>query len=240
MTRSLRYGVLISALLVVVSACSVEIGVGGVRGNGEVEIESRDIAPFSVVVLEGSGSVTIEMTEFEALTVEAESNILPLLTSEVTNGELVLSASESISPTTEINYRISGPLLEGVVLKGSGSIRVLGAKSDTFAATALGSGNISVENLSSGSTDVSVEGSGGVTLAGFATSLNLNLTGSGAYFGEDLVSETGVVDVAGSGSAVVSVTEHLDVTVSGSGSVTYFGDPVVESNITGSGSVTSP
>lgn len=240
MKRRLQRGTLIFGLLVLVSACSVDVGIGGVRGNGDVETESREIAPFSAVVLEGSGSVTIEMADFEGLTVEAESNLLPILTSEVINGELVLSASESISPTTEINYRISGPLLEGVVVKGSGNIRVLGASSDNFVATALGSGSISVENLSTGSTEVSIEGSGGVTLAGFSSTLNLSVAGSGSYFGEDLVSETCVVEIAGSGSAVVSVTERLDATVSGSGSVTYFGSPIVETDITGSGSVTAP
>lgn len=59
----------------------------------------------------------------------------------------------------------------------------------------------------------------------------------GQLQGANLLVRTGELDISGSGSAVVNVTEELDVGISGSGSVEYLGTPVVSSRVSGSGSV---
>lgn len=59
-------------------ACD-ELGVG-TRGSGTVITESRDLSDFNEVVLQGSGEVVVTVDGTEALTIEAEDNIMPLLT----------------------------------------------------------------------------------------------------------------------------------------------------------------
>jgi len=200
-------------LSLAVGACAIV----GERGSGSMATESRDVSGFDEIDLSGSGRVLISVTGTESLTVEAEDNILPLLTTEVRNGRLELGVKQSISPTREIVYTITVVSLEAVAVSGSGSVT----------ATGIDAGGFGVE----------ITGSGTVTPEGVSESLNLSISGSGRFEGEDLVSATGTVSVSGSGNAVVNVNDDLDVKVSVSGNVKYLGDPSVTASISGSGDV---
>jgi hypothetical protein len=72
---------------------------------------------------------------------------------------------------------------------------------------------------------------------GVSESLEVSISGSGSFEGEDLESATGTVSLAGSGDAVVNVTDDLDVKVTGSGNVQYLGDPKISISSSGSGKV---
>ncbi len=189
----------------------------GERGSGTMATETRDVSGFTEVDLSGSGKALISVTGTESLTVEAEDNILPLLTTEVRNGRLVLGVKQGISPTRGIVYTITVVSLESVELSGSGLVSATGVDAGDF--------------------DVEISGSGTVVAEGAAGSLDLSISGSGSFDGEDLVSALGNVSLSGSGSAVVNVKDDLDVRVSGSGSVRYLGEPSVSVSIFGSGDV---
>jgi hypothetical protein len=200
-------------LSVMLGACSIL----GERGSGTMAIETRDVSGFSEVDLSGSGTVLVSVTGTESLTVEAEDNILPLLTTEVRDGRLVLGASQSISPTRDIVYTVTVINLEAVTVSGSGSVTAVDVAAHAF--------------------EVDISGSGTVTPEGVSERLDVSISGSGAFKGEALVSATGTVSVSGSGGAVVNATDDLDAGVSGSGTVEYIGDPEVSTSISGSGEV---
>ena len=213
MRRLLMLSACLVLLSVAVGACSIV----GERGSGVMATETRNVSGFDGIDLSGSGRVSVAVTGIESLTVEAEDNILPLLTTEVTNGRLELGSKQSISPTREIVYTITVISLEAVAVSGSGSVTATHIDGDAF--------------------DVDISGSGTVIPAGVSESLDLSISGSGIFEGETLVSVTGTIAVSGSGEAVVNVTDDLDVKVSGSGNVQYLGDPGVSVSISGSGDV---
>jgi hypothetical protein len=200
-------------LSVVLGACSFL----GERGSGTMAIEARDVSGFAEIELNGSGTVLVSVTGTESLKVEAEDNILPLLTSEVRDGRLVLGAKESISPTRDIVYTVTVINLEAVAVSGSGSVVAVDVVTNGF--------------------EVDINGSGIVTPEGASEHLDLSISGSGEFEGEGFVSATGTVSVSGSGDAVVDVTDDLTVDVSGSGTVRYIGDPAVSTSISGSGEI---
>jgi hypothetical protein len=200
-------------LSVMLGACSVL----GERGSGTMATEARDVSGFSVIDLSGSATVLVSVTGTESLTVDAEDNILPLLTIEVTDGTLVLGAKQRISPTRDIVYTVTVINLEAVTVSGSGSITAVDVVANGF--------------------EVDISGSGTVTLEGVSEHLDASISGSGAFNGEGLVSTTATVSVSGSGGALVNVTDDLDADVTGSGTVTYIGDPTVSTSISGSGEI---
>lgn len=213
MNRVLVVPASILMLSVMVGACSLL----GERGSGTMAIEARDVSGFSEIDLSGSGTVLVSVTGTESLTVEAEDNILPLLTTEVRDGRLVLGTKQSISPTRDIVYSITVINLDAVAVSGSGSVTAVDVVANGF--------------------EVDISGSGAVTLEGVSEDLDLSIGGSGAFEGEGFVAATGTVSVSGSGDVVVNVTDDLDVDVSGSGSVEYIGDPAVSTSISGSGEI---
>lgn len=191
-----------------------------VRGSGHVVSEPREVRDFTGVVLAGIGELTIEQTGTESLTIQAEDNILPLLTSDVSSGTLRLGtrSNTSITTTEPIIYRLTVKDLDSLTVSGSGD------------ATAL--------DLQTGAFTVDVSGSGNVTVGGTATTQDVSISGSGTYTAEDLASNAAEVTISGSGNAVVRVSETLDATISGSGSVAYIGDPAVSQRVSGSGTIT--
>lgn len=190
-----------------------------VRGSGNVKTEQRTVSGFNEVELTGSGNLTIQQTGTEALTIEAEDNLLPLLTSDVAGGKLTLGAkpNTSYSPTKGVTYRLTVKDLRAVGVSSSGSVEGV--------------------NLKLGDLRIRISGSGNVRLAGTADTQNIDISGSGNYNGEGLDSRDVVIVVSSSGNATVKANGKLDARVSGSGEVIYIGNPTVTQNVTGSGKV---
>jgi Putative auto-transporter adhesin, head GIN domain len=207
---------LVIALAVLFTGCTINVG-PGVRGSGNTVKETRDVTGFDEIVVGGSGDVTVEVTGTESLDVEAEDNILPLLTTEVVGGRLELGSTGSFTTTRGIHYTITAATLTGVTIRGSGSVVADGVDADSFA--------------------VRIEGSGDVTPTGTAASLTVQIDGSGNVNAFDLEATTVDVEINGSGSASVYAIQALDVQINGSGDVAYDGDPAVDESINGSGDV---
>jgi hypothetical protein len=191
----------------------------GVQGSGIVISESREVEPFREIDLAGIGTVVVDVTGTESLTIEAEDNIMPELRTTVSNGTLHLEPRRSIDPTVDIIYTVTAATLDSVTISGSGDIVVTGADSSDF--------------------HVGISGSGAVSATGsIDNGLEVNISGSGEFDGEDLVASEGQIDVSGSGDAVVNVTDQLSISISGSGTVEYIGSPSVEVDKSGSGTIT--
>ena len=69
-----------------------------IKGNGKVQTEERRIGQFDRLIVKGSMDVNIQQsTSGQALTIEAESNILPLVETVVEGGTLVIKMKPSLS-----------------------------------------------------------------------------------------------------------------------------------------------
>ncbi len=210
MTRRFR---LASALMLVVAV----LAAGCTFGSGSMIAETRNVSGFDEIVLLGSGDVIVSVTGTESLEIEAEDNVMPLLTSDVIDGRLELGVTGSITTSRGITYTITAAQLEGVTIRGSGDINGTDIDAISF--------------------EAAIEGSGRIDLTGTSDDLTVRIEGSGDFDGRDLVSATGTVTVDGSGAALVNVTDELTVTINGSGDVEFIGDPLVFETINGSGNV---
>lgn len=190
-----------------------------INGTGNIISQPREVSDFDSVSLTGTGNLVIAQTGAESLTITADDNLLPYLTSTVKGSRLILGSrsNTSISPTQEITYRLTVKHLNAMEVSGSGQID---AK------------NIDTERLA-----VQLSGAGSVTISGKSDSQEVSIEGIGSYKGENLQSKTGMVSVSGSGEALVQVSDRLDARISGCGSVKYIGDPIVQQSISGIGTI---
>lgn len=219
--RGGAWAVVLTAAAVLAAACEsgdAGIGAGSIEGSGSLATESREVAGFEEVVLVASGNVTVDVTGTESLTIEADDNILPLLTSDVSGGRLELGVERgtSISPTS-ITWRLTAK--------------------DLSAITILGGGDFTISGVDAGSFSTTIDGAGNVEVSGSADELTVQINGAGDFRGEGLAARIGSVSIPGSGSAVVNVTDQLDVSIPGAGDVQYIGEPTVTSDIPGVGDV---
>jgi hypothetical protein len=188
-------------------------------GSGKVITETRSVSDFSHVVLEGVGKVIIQQGDTETLTVTSDDNIVPVLTSEVRDGKLILGVKErtTIQNQTEITFRVMLRALRGVQLSGAG--------------------DMTAQQINTNLLELNLSGAGSITASGTSEKLTIIVNGAGAVNTENLASTNATIAIGGSGNVIVNAKSTLDVTISGIGTVEYLGDPQITKQITGVGSV---
>jgi putative autotransporter adhesin-like protein len=222
MRQIMRWAILLTLTIgaVTLSGCGLgAITGGGITGSGNLKTEARQVSDFTQVDFSAVGTLTIEQTGVEGLTITADDNILPILTSDVSNGVLHLGAkdNQNYNPKTPITYLLSVKTLTGLTLSGAGATQA--------------------RNLDTQTMTVTMSGAGSATLQGKADDQRLTLSGAGNYDGSAFTTKTAKVTVSGVGNAIVNASDTLDATVSGVGNVEYIGNPKVTSHVSGVGTV---
>lgn len=214
-------------------------GITGVKGSGNLTSETRKVSGYHAVSLSGVGELTINQNGNEGLTVEAEDNILPNLTSDVRNGTLYLGTKNntSINPTKPIKYTLSVKNLDSIESSGAGTASAASIDTKDFGLELSGAGQANIDKLNASSINLTISGSGTATVAGKSDKQRIELSGAGSYKARDLDSKQATITVSGAGNATLRVSDSLDATVSGAGSVGYIGNPQVNQHTSGSGSV---
>jgi hypothetical protein len=161
----------------------------------------------------------IEENGSESLTITADDNLMPYLTTEVNGSQLVLGTKDNanLNPSKDIIYKLAVKDLNAIEMGGVGSVDAKG---------------IHTEKLK-----VVLGGSGSISTSGTAGEQEIMLAGEGNYHAKDLQSKAASISIMGTGDAVLNASEKLDANIMGSGSIKYVGDPVVTQHILGSGSI---
>lgn len=242
-------GFLLVLSVIVTFGCNfITQAVGGVlqevQGSGTIITQDRGVSDFSRVELGGTGQVTITQGDQEALTVEADDNIMPYIRTDVRGSTLYLGFTSTatgmrISPSTPIKFNLTMKQISGLEVSGSGNITAPSVDTTSLDLQISGSGNVDVAALQASSVDTGISGSGSVSLAGRVTDQKVSISGSGKYEAAKLQSQKADVSVSGSGDTTLWVTDALDVRISGSGDVSYYGNPSVQSSSSGSGKIRS-
>ncbi|MGI0149313.1 MAG: GIN domain-containing protein, partial [Thermoplasmata archaeon] len=115
---------LVTALITATGCEAISMASGAVRGSGKVATASRELPPFTRIEILGSSDVEASVGGAQNVTVEADDNILPMITTEVHNGALVISSRGSFMSRSTVRVTLSVPALEGVSVTGSGDVRV--------------------------------------------------------------------------------------------------------------------
>jgi Putative auto-transporter adhesin, head GIN domain len=227
------------ALLGSLAGCNSIFG-PGVNGSGTLKSERRPVSGFTEVVLSTVGTLTIEQTGTESLTIEGDDNIVPLITTVVQNSRLEIRhdpGTQSFTTNKPLAYRLTVQTLNALTVSGSGSATSPALHSSRLTLNDTGSGNIRLDGLQADVLMVTVSGSGTTTVSGETPTQAVRVSGSGSYAAADLDSTNANVIISGSGNATVRVSKVLMAVVSGSGSVTYLGNPTVTQQVSGSGRV---
>ena len=188
-----------------------------IAGSGKRQREKRDLGSFSSISTEGAFDIKIACQKPQSLEIEGDDNILPLVSTEISNNVLHVRNLRGYSVSEPITLSISMPDLEGISASGAGTIEVSGLKNEKFEIDANGAPTIKA----SGETKV----------------LKIDANGAGKIDAHRLHGARVEVDSKGVSRVEVYAAEQLDVTVSGPSHVVYQGDAVVNKTVNGPGSV---
>lgn len=200
-----------------------------VKGNGDMSSENRSTKTYDNIYLVGSMDVELVAGPEGNIKIEAESNLLEYIVTEVENGTLKIKPEErtNLQPSRNNSIKITVPFedLAEVKVTGSGDLWNSDViKEDSFETTLTGSGNIDL-HLDVNSLNGQITGSGDISLKGQTSDFDCKVTGSGDFKAFDLEASEVSATVMGSGDIMINAVYSLDAKVMGSGDITYTGNP---------------
>lgn len=189
-----------------------------VHGNGEIKTETRNVAAFSAVDTSGAFHLEAQIGSQTPLRVTADSNILPLIVTDVAGGRLRIFAKQSICTSGPMSIALAAPEISQISANGSNTIEF-----KPFRGSEL---------------RLKLDGSNDVRLQGQTNSLKAEVSGASTLDARALRSEAVEVSVVGAGTAYVNAVATLNVSIIGAGEVYYAGQPrTMQRNVMGVGTI---
>jgi hypothetical protein len=230
-----------------------------VVGDGRLAHDTRAVGNVSAIDVSGPLEVNVRVGPAPSLQVDADSNLLPLIRTEVTGGTLrmwvegsvrsnnSLRVSYTVPSLTQVRASGSGRLtiseLDGAPLdfskSGSGSVNLSGRVSQLDLQQS-GSGQVNASALRTGDANVTLNGSGRMSLGQVqGNALTANVHGSGSLQASGSVAALNA-HVHGSGGANLTslASDQADLTTNGSGDITATVRRALIAQTNGSGRIT--
>lgn len=212
-----------------------------ISGNGSVKKETRDAKrSFDEISVSGQYKVYISQGNAQSIEVEAESNLLPYIQTEIDGDDLRIGTKRgyNIRPSKEVVIRITVSKLESISASGSSSFFSEGTIKGSDLEIGLSGKSVAELNLQYDKVEVGVSGSGKVKLNGRADKTEIAISGDADISAAELKSRDVEVAISGNGNAHVQATGKLEVAISGNGHVKYRGSPSsVEQSVSGKGKI---
>ena len=208
---------LITILCSLATGCHYASKMHGVTGSGVRKVEKRELSSFTSISTDGAFEIDVVCQQAQTLEIEGDDNLLPMVSTDVSNGVLRINNVGSYSTRTPMKIKISVPNIEGISANGAGTIDVSRLKNDKF--------------------DIDSNGAPTIRVSGETKELKIDANGAGKVDAHKLRASRAEVDSKGVAKVEVFASNVLNVTVSGPSQVIYDGDPEVNQTVSGPGSV---
>jgi hypothetical protein len=179
-----------------------QIGISGdVKGNGQLANERRAVVAASGIEVFGPVTVDVRVGPAPMIEVWGDSNLLPLLRTEMSGDTLRVWTNGNLMPQAELRVRFTTPALTRIHAAGKGRLTVtdlngakltvikngtesmhLSGRVSSLDMQAEGSGNLNASALYSGNASVNMSGTGFVSLGQVkGDALTVNVRGEGSF-----------------------------------------------------------
>jgi len=212
-------------LLTLQSGCTFGIGI---KGNGKVVKQERQLESVSALDVGGAFKVFLTQGDKEFVIVEADENLLNVITTEIQGQTLVIKTTEDIRDSEALNIYLTFKNLDEMEI--SGACHLIGEnkmKFDDLELDCSGASNVELK-LAAQKLTFDFSGASQIELYGSAESVELNLSGASQFDGYDLEADIYKADVSGASHAKIFVNNELSADVSGAASLKYKGDPTIK------------
>jgi hypothetical protein len=180
--------------------------------------EPRNVPAFHAVELAGTMEVDVTVGKGQSVQVSGEADLLAKVTTVVKDGVLVVDTPRDLRRRHHLKVTVTVPELSAVSISGTGDMKISGVASERFA--------------------IALSGTGQLTVKGSTGSLRVDVGGTGEIAAKELIAKSANVDVSGTGSATLYVTESVQADVTGTGSIDVHGKPAkVKKSVSGVGSI---
>lgn len=211
----------------------------GVIGSGVVAEETRSVAGIRAIACTTTGNLYVTQGETESLTIQANDNIIPLVTTKMHHGELriALDSEAGVSLTNPLNVYVMVKDLNRVELSDSWRAELRDLHTPHFELVLSGASRASL-TIHAEDLAVRMRGASHATAVGRTHTQHVTLDGSSSYRATELLSDRCEIEASGSSTAEVYAIKYIDAAASGMGTISFAGSPAeVNSRISDLGRV---
>jgi hypothetical protein len=201
-------------VLLLAAACGDRIS-----GNGRSATEQRDVPVFTRLDVSGAVEAAVTIGSPQSVSVTADSNVLPVITTEVRGGTLVVEPERNFRWRTPVRVAITVAALTDIEVSGASTVEVSGVQGSRLALDASGASTIRA--------------------SGRVDTLDAEASGASRLRLSELAVRDADVDASGASSIELQVSGTLTGEASGASSVRYSGSPSVTVDTSGASSVRS-
>ncbi len=225
--------ILISILILLLTACEKTFNVGCIKPEGSIETRTIDYDDFTDLSFNFPCEVFVTQGEEYELIIEATPNIIDRI--EADSRKVGSSLDFEINgcarfDDNDVIFRITMPSLEELKIKGSATVSstntIETGKDLKLFIEGLGNIALDVNNIVMLSTEIM--GSGEIELSGTCNELELILDGLGKIDASNLTSVKANVDMDGASDVLLHVTEEVIISISGLGEITTTGTALTQ------------
>lgn len=232
-------------------------------GPGERVVK---LPAFHAVELATDAMLTVEaaLAPAAGLVLRGDPRLVRCVTAEVRDGRLLIGWAGRVPPAGSarsdgadiivearsgcprtsnaagLSILATAPVIDDVVLRTRGTVRVAPMRVPTFAARLAGRGTMALAGLEAGVTRIEIGGIGRITASGALGQLAVTIGGDGRVDTSAARATALRVNIAGKGTVAAQVDGPATGTVAGSGIVTVGGRPDCAIRITGRGRIDCP
>ncbi|MCX2681440.1 DUF2807 domain-containing protein [Galbibacter sp. EGI 63066] len=211
------------------TSCQFDINLSGVKGNGNVVTHQREVdQTFSAIKATEGLDVFVSQGPKTTIKVEADENVIDLIRTQVSNGELHIDCEDPIGNATKKVY-VTIPEITALKSSSGAELSSIGTiKGDAITLDASSGSELDVEIQAK---DINSESSSGaeIVVYGVANFLEARAS-SGAEIEAEKLETNSVKAKASSGGRIsVHAKEKISISTSSGGDVDYKGDPQVVS-----------
>jgi hypothetical protein len=233
-TSILAVALILAAYSTLSSGCQY---ITGTIGNGNVTKQDRTVGSFDALDVSSAFDVYLTQGNSNSLTVEADDNLLPLITTEVVGNTLKIYSAKPITHAKSMKIYLTFVTLKSIEVSGAVDLKTQNKISGPeMHMTCSGASDADME-VAYDKFDMDCSGASKMTLRGTAGDVNVDFSGASKLNAYDLVVENMYLDISGAGEANVNVTKNLRAEISGAGDVRYKGNPNIDQHVSGAGSV---
>jgi hypothetical protein len=189
-----------------------------VTGSGVSATETREVAPFSAIQLDGAADMDVAIADHTEVVITADDNLLKLIETSNDGKTLIIREQKNVEPRSGIHIHLKTPSLDGVTVNGVS--------------------NVSMTDLNGPALALNLNGTGTLVGKGQVDRLSLTVNGAGSASLTDLAAQNASIEVNGAGDASINTAATLNVSIAGAGNVFYKGSPAITQSVAGVGSVT--
>lgn len=227
----MKTSVLLACSLVLSASCGLQSsfkmavsGSSGVTGSGVVVEETRDMASFDSIKVEGSLSVQLSLGKPGPLRIKGEDNLTPLVIATVNGSELTLRTEGSYNTKVGIEVYATTADIRSIKTSGSADVSCQGdLTADELKLEASGSSEIQCA-MKAGSLTVIADGASDLRLSGDVDLLNVQTSGASTVAAFELFAVEAEINTSGASNVAVNA-KMLQAHASGASNIRYRGLP---------------